>query len=585
MTYPPGTPLDDGDPPARRRWLRKVLLVVGAVVGLIVVALASLQTAPVATWVGRKLVRLAPLNPGYGLEVGRVSGNWFTGLQLEDVRLNRQGKELARVGRVTVGYDPRRLTGGAIHLRTLFIDGVHAVAHREDDGWDLARALKESADTSSSAPFLVDTVSVINTSVEAYLAPDSVARVQQLLFRAHDLSVARVTTVQIDTVAARVIPPVRPVLALSLSARGAALDDEFRLDPFRMRSARSDVAGRIVLPRRWDDDRSIDRLAVALETTPLAFADIVPFAPGVNPTGAANLALHADAEGRTAIGRLDGRIGGATVTLDGTAALGTGAPAAYTAHAVIAGLDPSQVYTSAPAGRINATLDADLKGKTLDQSDGRVTLRTTESRIAGNALRRFDARADLHQGRATLNLAAALDTAVITARGWARPFDSIPSYDLAGVARKLPGTDSLVARLVTPVGDPSLEVNFHLAGRGTAPATARLSGRADLAAVRREGERVSLGGATLALANSRLTARPALLIAGGRIGGTVTAHLGDTMTYAVRDGTLERVDVGQLMGDTVVAPLSGRFALTGRGSAPADMVLNAHVALNALQYG
>lgn len=65
-------------PPRWLRWLRN------AGIGLLVLVVAivgALQLSPVATWVARRLLTYAPLNPGYALEVGRVSGNLFSHLQ------------------------------------------------------------------------------------------------------------------------------------------------------------------------------------------------------------------------------------------------------------------------------------------------------------------------------------------------------------------------------------------------------------------------------------------------------------------------------------------------------------------------
>lgn len=80
---------------APRRWIRRLLIGFGGLLGLVVVAFTLLQIPPVATWAVRRLLPLIPLNPAFGLQVGRVSGNWITGLQLEDVRLRRDGREVA----------------------------------------------------------------------------------------------------------------------------------------------------------------------------------------------------------------------------------------------------------------------------------------------------------------------------------------------------------------------------------------------------------------------------------------------------------------------------------------------------------
>ena len=54
------------------RWTRWLLVALASVVGLLVVAVALLQTSPVATWAVRRLLGLVPLNPGYALDFRSV---------------------------------------------------------------------------------------------------------------------------------------------------------------------------------------------------------------------------------------------------------------------------------------------------------------------------------------------------------------------------------------------------------------------------------------------------------------------------------------------------------------------------------
>src|SRR5437867_1101709 len=82
-----------------RRWTRPLAIIGISVLTLVVAVLALLQLPPVATWVARRLVTVVPLNPGYHLEVGRVSGDWLHRLALDEVRLVRNDRELARVDR------------------------------------------------------------------------------------------------------------------------------------------------------------------------------------------------------------------------------------------------------------------------------------------------------------------------------------------------------------------------------------------------------------------------------------------------------------------------------------------------------
>src|SRR6185312_10646660 len=102
-------PLSESDnqgtsPRPPRRWLRRVGVGVVVLVSLLAGLVLLLQFPPVATPVVRKLLTLAPLNPGNRLEVGRVSGSFFGGLTLEDVRLRQAGRELAYVPRLRIAY-------------------------------------------------------------------------------------------------------------------------------------------------------------------------------------------------------------------------------------------------------------------------------------------------------------------------------------------------------------------------------------------------------------------------------------------------------------------------------------------------
>src|SRR3712207_2964726 len=94
-----------------RRWARPLAIAGTCLLTLVVAVLALLQLPPVATWVMRRVVSVVPLNPGYGLEVGSVSGDWLHRLVLDDVRLVREGRELARVDRLQARYDLREVRG------------------------------------------------------------------------------------------------------------------------------------------------------------------------------------------------------------------------------------------------------------------------------------------------------------------------------------------------------------------------------------------------------------------------------------------------------------------------------------------
>ncbi|MBA3258079.1 MAG: hypothetical protein H0T68_01270, partial [Gemmatimonadales bacterium] len=567
------------------RWIRRVLLAGAALLLLVAGALALLQVPPVATWLGRQLVGLAPLAPGAEVDIGRVSGTWVSGLALEDLRLRNEGGELARIRSVRLRYDLRKLAGANRRVRELVVDGANVRARRDSAGWDIARVLSQSSDTAGGGSFAIDRVELRHVNLVAELAPDSLLRIQDLQLRARDLALGETMTATLDTVHARVLPPSDPPLWLDLAARGEATPEVFRLDPFRVATDRSEIAGRVVLPRSFDLPRNVDQLSARVTATPLALQDLAAVVPAVTGEGELQLDARVEAVGRRATGRLLGRLGEARAALEGSTLVGPGVPAEYRVAGTIRDLDPARVFASAPAGDLNLNVNADLRGPTLAQSAGSAEIRLTDSRVGATTLQDLQLRTELNAGRADLDLRALVEKGRIRATGWARPFDSTPSYRLAGTAVRLPGTDSLVQLLAGSSGAPFLEIGFRFSGSGVSAGDARVRGRADLTAVRSDGERSSIGTATLAVADRRVEARPELLVAGGRVSASLTGSLEQPVSYELRRGVIDVVDLGRLLGDTVAAPVSGRFTLRGRGSAPAEATVVARLALDEIQYG
>src|SRR5512134_1470131 len=246
------------------RWTRRLLYGLAGILLLVIGAVAVLQVPPVATWVGRQLTGLAPLAPGVRLGLGRVTGSWVGGLILHDVVLERDGRRLAVIRRVRAGYDPRQLLGADRRLRELVVEGAAIRTRREAGSWDLTKAFRASGDTAGGGSFSIDRLVLHDVEIMAELAPDSIARITDVELRARDLALGDPPTVTIDSLSARLSPPTTPRVWLGLAARGAATAEVFRLDPFRLTGERSRIAGRLVLPRRLDDERIVDQLEVQL---------------------------------------------------------------------------------------------------------------------------------------------------------------------------------------------------------------------------------------------------------------------------------------------------------------------------------
>ena len=568
-----------------RRWARRLAIAGTGLLTLVVTVLALLQLPPVATWVMRRLVTVVPLSPGYRLEVGTVSGDWLHRLALDDVRLIGQGRELARVDRLHARYDLREVRGSEPRLEELTVEGARAVARREGDTWDLANALRRSADTTSGGgAFTLERLHLRDVELIAQLTPDSALRVRGLNLRARNLVLGPEVLVQVDQLNAAVSPP-GTAQWFAVATRGRVTSDELRLDPLRIQTEDTRIAGRLVLPRDLDDPRLVDRLDLELQATPLALADLAAFVPAVTPEGD----LHLDARARGSAdglvtARLGARLGDGTIALDGVVPLARES-ADYRLQGTVRRFDPARLYEAAPAGSLNGRIEAEVRGPSLARSAGRLEFRLNRSRLAGKSLQRLVLRADLHRGSAVVALRGSVEGGTVAANGRIRPFDSIPQYRLRGTATGLPGTEAVARTLAGDAGEPVLDVQFQLNGAGLSAKDGRLSGRVELAALRQDGERAPLGHSTVALGNGRLDAHPELYVGHGTIMADVVARLGDTVSYEVRRGTIDRVNVGELMADSAVGPVTGRFSIRGRGVTPTEAVAAARIELDALRYG
>src|SRR5882724_1782971 len=165
-------------PPPRWRWLRRLGIGLTLLLTLVVALVGLLQLPPVATVVVRKLLTLAPLNPGYRLEVGRVSGNFFGGLTLQDLRLRQSGRELGYIQLVRVMYRPPRLRPPESRIDELEVQGARLAARRVGSSWDLLGALRKSSDSTGGGGLSVGRLRVRDAAMSARLSPDSVVRLR-----------------------------------------------------------------------------------------------------------------------------------------------------------------------------------------------------------------------------------------------------------------------------------------------------------------------------------------------------------------------------------------------------------------------
>jgi hypothetical protein len=374
--------------------------------------------------------------------------------------------------------------------------------------------MRPPADTAATAALRVGRIALHDVQLDAYVSPDSAVQLRSITFEGRNLVLGSEPRLTIDALNAAVAPP-GTTTYFAVSTRGALTPEQLRLDPIRVQTERTEVVGLAVVPRDFDDPRQLSRLLVELKAQPLALADLAAVVPAVRPEGEVTFEARAEGEGHLVTTALAARLEESSLTADARIPIARGRPAGYGVRVNVAGLDPSAILRSGPAGNLSGTVRADLRGATPRESEGTITLRLSGSRVGGTALQQLEVDATLSRGRADLTASADLPAGEFEARGWARPFDSIPTYRLTGRAGRLPGGDALARALATGEADPALDVRFTVRGSGVAPATARASGRVDLFAVR--------PGADLLPLSRRPSPRPARS-PGGRGAGSRGRH-------------------------------------------------------------
>jgi hypothetical protein len=110
-----------------------------AVVLLVAGALVALETSWGKDQLRALVVSQANQYLTATLDIGRLGGSLLRGIELDNVRLARDGRELVAIDRVALSYSVRELIEGGTVIRRLELDRLHVAASRGRDGqWDLA---------------------------------------------------------------------------------------------------------------------------------------------------------------------------------------------------------------------------------------------------------------------------------------------------------------------------------------------------------------------------------------------------------------------------------------------------------------
>ena len=410
---------------------------------------------------------------------------------------------------------------------------------------------------------------------------------------ARDLRYASPLTGRLDTLGLAATLP-KLDAPLQFGAAGTLAADRFTLDGLRLTAPHSDVRGEgsLRLPQTADD--VLDDVTFTLTAAPLAFRDIAPLVPTLDLNPAAELRLDAHANGSGRLMQLHTNAAlstGGTLALDATVTprlptdveRATPEPLRYQLTAQARDLSTRSLFRSdagAPT-RVNADVQVDLEGPTLDQLSGTAGARVVDTEVAGYPLQLAPLEFAFTNGEATVRGDGALAGAGLSFSGTLAPFGAAPSYDLRTRLADLDvGTFAPESGLSS-----ALTTQLRLTGTGLSLPGARLTAQLDIQPSTVNVQPIDSGRLTVRLAQDTLRYDAQVAFPEGQVAANGSARLATPLTYTVDRGQLTAVDVAALLGDTTASALSGTFALRGTDTDPGSMQLMADVELQNSHYG
>ena len=134
--------------------LRWLVYGTAAVLVLVMVGIAAVETGWVKNQIRRLIVRQANNYLTVTLDIGRLDGSIFRGLTLGDVRLSEAGKTIVSVDEVSVNYSIRELFEPGLIIRHVRLTRPHVIVAKLADGrWNLGALVKrERRDRERSGP-------------------------------------------------------------------------------------------------------------------------------------------------------------------------------------------------------------------------------------------------------------------------------------------------------------------------------------------------------------------------------------------------------------------------------------------------
>jgi autotransporter translocation and assembly factor TamB len=575
-----------------RRLVHALVIVMMLVIGAAAAAIIVSQTAWFKNWLRGYIVAQANEYLNGTLTIGRLKGNLFFGVEMEDIGVTMNGQPVVAVKDVGVNYNAFELVARGLSVESIRIDKPVIYLRREGDTWSLSRLVKkQEQETNREGPAKPVSIEEIGISDGSFVIDGPVGTTGVAVPKRFEHLDAKLSfaydpvrySIEISQVSFR---GSEPAIALNALSGGVAVyDDAVHVERLSLRTSETslsvDGAVHDYLTRpNLNLEVSADRLSVP------EIARLVPALAGVRLQPQMRIKLDGplnrlgvDMNVQSSAGALAGRI---TADLEAPGQSVRG-------NISLRHLDLAPILND-PKQRSDITADAhvDVHGAALADVDtlrGSLSLQSSRIVAAGYSAGPIDAKARIEgrrvglDARATAYGASATANGTVTLPGTSAGKKAEPiAFDVQGQLRRI-DLRQMPRNLKIPAADTDVNADYHVAGSvpaGSAPDRTRAQrGRGTNSSG--ASSRTNLKGDLRFLTST---------VAGAEIadGSTVAVAVdGDDISYSA-DATVASLDlqrvgrefnVPALATERYASTINGHVVAEGQGTDPKEMDVTA----------
>ena len=456
-----------------RRILHVLVIVLTLVVGAATAAIVVTQTAWFKNWLRSYIIAESDKYLNGQLSIERLGGNLFFGVEMENVGVSMDGRQVMAVEDLGLDYNVFQLITSGLSIADIRVNRPVVYLKRDGDEWSIARLIKkqeQEADREGPAsPVSIDNIRVTDASVvvEKPVGTSGVVDVPERFDKVDAHLSFKYEPVHYSLEITKVsFRGAHPAIALNeLSGHLSVRDDTVYVEQLSVRTEES--ALRVAGSVEQYLTKPVFQLRIVSDKLSLPeIARVVPALAGVALQPAFEVGLNGpldrlgiDMNVRSSAGQLAGRLT-ADVLAPGQSATG---------DVTIRNLDlgpilknPAQKTDLTASASVDLTADAFAK---VDTIRGSVTVDAPRVVASGYRADNVVAGAQIDRGRATVNARATAYGASARASGRVTiPAGTRPlAYDLRGDLRNL-DLRRLPQSLKVPPGETHVSAAYRIVG-------------------------------------------------------------------------------------------------------------------------